>query len=273
MDTEQRMGSPVSVRIISSKKENDTTTTLRFELPHLESDILAGEFVMVWVPGLDEIPMSISFWEKPIAAITVKPIGEATEGLTNLEKGDWLGIRGPFGTHFSQDADHALIVGGGIGIAPFRPLVSSLLKMRKKVVLLVGARTENELILYDFEILKDSNFTLQITTDDGSRGRKGFATLVAQELIETQSFDRIYTCGPEIMMSKLYEITKSSGIEIEASLERYMKCGCGICGTCAIDPNGELVCLEGPVFSSKQLEKLGDFGHSYRDSTGQKKQY
>jgi dihydroorotate dehydrogenase electron transfer subunit len=75
------------------------------------------------------------------------------------------------------------------------------------------------------------------------------------------------------MMSKLYEIAKSHSIEIEASLERYMKCGCGLCGTCAIDPNGELVCLDGPVFSSKQLEKLGDFGQFYRDSTGQKQKY
>ena len=74
-------------------------------------------------------------------------------------------------------------------------------------------------------------------------------------------------------MAKLYDIAKSSGIKIEASLERYMKCGCGLCGTCAIDPNGELVCLDGPVFSSEQLKKLGDFGHSFRDSTGQKKQY
>jgi dihydroorotate dehydrogenase electron transfer subunit len=267
------MGSPVSVRILSSKEENDSTTTLQFELPHLERKISAGEFVMVWVPGLDEIPMSISFWEKPVAAVTVKSIGEATEGLAKLGAGDWLGIRGPFGTHFSLDSNQALLVGGGIGIAPLRPLVSSLLNKKKKVVLLVGARTENELILYDFEEINDPNFTLEIATDDGSRGRKGFATSVAQELIESYSFDRIYTCGPEIMMSKLNEIAKSEKIVIEASLERYMKCGCGLCGTCAIDPNGELVCVEGPVFSSEQLEKLGDFGHYYRDSTGQKKQY
>ncbi len=273
MDTEQRMGLPVSVRILSSEKENECTTTLRFELPHLERDILAGEFVMVWVPGLDEIPMSISFWEKPVAAITVKSIGDATKGLTNLEVGEWLGIRGPFGTHFSQSSEYALVVGGGIGIAPLRPLVTTLLKEQKKVVLLVGARTENELILYDFETLKNPNFTLLVATDDGSRGHKGYATSVSQDLIEGDSFDMIYTCGPELMMVKLHEIAKAQGIEIEASLERYMKCGCGICGTCAIDPNGDLVCLDGPIFSGKQLDKLGDFGHSYRDSTGQKKKY
>jgi dihydroorotate dehydrogenase electron transfer subunit len=267
------MGSPVSVRILSSKKENDSSTTLTFELPHLEHGIHAGEFVMVWIAGVDEIPMSISLWEKSVAAITVKSIGEATESLASLKEGDWLGIRGPFGTHFSQKAENALIVGGGIGIAPLRLLVVSLLNKKKKVTLLVGARTANELILYDFESLDDSNFTLEIVTDDGSRGRKGFATVIAEQLIENDSFDRIYTCGPEIMMAKLHEIAKSHNIEIEASLERYMKCGCGLCGTCAIDPNGELVCLDGPVFSSKQLEKLDDFGQFYRDSTGQKKKY
>ncbi|MCK5150568.1 MAG: dihydroorotate dehydrogenase electron transfer subunit [Candidatus Thorarchaeota archaeon] len=273
MDTEKRMGLPVSVRILSSEKENECITTLRFELPHLKRDILAGEFVMVWIPGLDEIPMSISFWEKPVAAITVKSIGDATKGLANQEVGEWLGIRGPFGTHFSQSSEHALVVGGGIGIAPLRPLVTTLLKEQKKVVLLVGARTENELILYDFETLKNPDFTLLIATDDGSRGRKGYATSVAQDLIMENDFDMIYTCGPELMMAKLYEIAKSKGIEIEASVERYMKCGCGICGTCAIDPKGQLVCVDGPVFSSKKLDALGDFGRSYRDSTGQKKKY
>jgi len=273
MDTEQCMGNPVSVRILRSEKEKEITTTIQFELRHLKDDIHAGEFVMIWVPGWDEVPMSVSYWKKPVAAITIKSIGDTTEALTNLEKGDWIGIRGPFGTRFSQNGENTLIVAGGIGIAPLRPLVDSLLSQKKKVVLVIGAKTESELILYDFESFKDSNFTLEIATDDGSRGRKGIVTSVAYELIENNSFDALYTCGPEVMMAKLHEIARNQEILFEASLERYMKCGCGLCGTCGIDPNGELVCLDGPVFSGKQLEKMGDFGHSFRDSTGRKKQY
>jgi dihydroorotate dehydrogenase electron transfer subunit len=75
------------------------------------------------------------------------------------------------------------------------------------------------------------------------------------------------------MMVGLHQLAKMQKIPFEASLERYMKCGCGICGTCGIDPNGELVCVDGPIFSGVQLEKMNDFGRSYRDSTGQRKKF
>ena len=273
MEVDQLMGSPRSVQIAEVHKENDTTTILEFDLSHLDCDIRAGEFLMIWVPGIDEIPMSVSSWKPPIGEITVKSIGEATRRLAGLSRRDWIGIRGPFGNHFDINAEHPLLVGGGIGIAPLRFLVQEFLKMKKEVYLIEGAKTRTELILYDFDNIDENHLHLVITTDDGSVGRTGYATDIAQELLEEYTFDRIYTCGPEIMMSKLHHLAKRHKIGIEASLERYMKCGCGICGTCGIDPCGELVCIDGPIFSGEHLDKMNDFGRSYRDSTGQKKEF
>ncbi len=270
MDIDRLAGSPHSVQIITAKRETDMAFTLEFDISYLDCDIHAGQFLMVWIPGVDEIPMSVSSWDPPIAGITVKIVGDATEKLAKFGKGDLIGIRGPFGNHFIQEGENALVIGGGVGIAPLRPLVYGLLEQMKDVSLVVGARTAAELILYDFENIKNDRFHLHISTDDGTAGQKGFATDIAKRLIEKQSFDKVYTCGPEIMMVRLHQIARQQGINFEASLERYMKCGCGICGTCGIDPCGELVCIDGPVFSGEQLDKMSDFGLSYRDSTGQK---
>ncbi|MDF1537417.1 MAG: dihydroorotate dehydrogenase electron transfer subunit [Candidatus Thorarchaeota archaeon] len=273
MDVEKLMGSPSSVQITEVTKENSSTTSLRFELPTAIKHIEAGQFVMVWVPGIDEIPMSVSYWKAPEVEITVKSIGEATENLCKLKKGDWIGIRGPFGKSFSSDSNNALLVGGGIGIAPLRPLVYNLLEKSTKVTLLIAAKTKEELVMYDFKESSNLGFSLRLATDDGSAGYKGFATEAVHDIINENAFDRMYTCGPELMMKGLHTIAKENGIAFEASLERYMKCGCGLCGTCGMDPNGELVCIDGPVFSGNQLAKMEDFGQSYRDSTGKRMQY
>ena len=155
MDIERLMGSAHSVKITQVKKENASTSTLEFEMQYLDGGIGAGQFLMIWVPGIDEIPMSVSLWNAPKGAITIKAIGEATNHLINLGKGDWIGIRGPFGNKFSTNAKRALIVGGGIGIAPLRPLVYDLLQEAKEVHLIAGAKSKDELILYDFEQLED----------------------------------------------------------------------------------------------------------------------
>ncbi len=273
MKTDHLMGSPHSVRITESRRENDSTVVLGFDLSYLNCEIHPGEFLMVWIPGVDEIPMSVSSWTPPIAEITVKSVGEATRELSSFNKGDWIGVRGPFGSQFDISAEHPLLIGGGIGIAPLRLLAQSFLRANKEIYLIAGAKTETELVLYDFEIIDDDRFHLIITTDDGSMGKKGYATDIAQELLKECTFDKMYTCGPEIMMFKLHLLAKQYNVKFEASLERYMKCGCGICGTCGIDPCGELVCIDGPIFSGNQLDKMSDFGRSYRDSTGQKKSF
>ncbi len=269
MDIEAAMGRPASVPITGRFVENQRSVTLRFDAPFKRFQ--PGQFVMVWIPGLDEIPMSISHWKPPETGITVLPIGDATRALAALSEGNLVGIRGPFGKGFKGRNDRALVVGGGIGAAPLRPLVYSLVEFRNKITVIVGAREKGDLLFADeFASLARMGVRLILSTDDGSAGFKGLATQAAEQLMQTETFDSIYTCGPELMMLGLYRLAARHKARIQASLERFMKCGCGLCGTCALDSEGKLVCIDGPVFSGRDLAKMDEFGIYRRNAVGSK---
>jgi dihydroorotate dehydrogenase electron transfer subunit len=272
MKMEELMGNPVSVQVSKVITETPRSKTLQFALKN-PIEFQPGQFVMVWVPGVDEIPMSISSWNPPEMGITVQSIGEATQALVSMSKGDWIGIRGPFGNPFSTNSKKALVVGGGVGVAPLRPLIYTLLDGGSEIIFVNAAKTKNELIYREeFERFRNPKFKVEIATDDGSLGFKGFATDAVSNLLDGNEFDRMYTCGPEVMMAGLYDHAKKGKIRFQASLERFMKCGCGICGTCAMDPTGQLVCADGPVFTGEQLAKLTNFGKYHRDAVGMKKE-
>jgi len=224
-------------------------------------DAKPGQFVMVWVPGVDEVPMSLSHIGE-IQGITVKKVGEATQALYNMEKGDKIGIRGPYGHGFIEKGRKALFVAGGIGIASLLPLIKAY-SGEKHVIL--AARTK-DLLLFQDEI--NGIAKLHIATDDGSLGFKGLATELMENLVDKQNFDIVYTCGPEKMMKGVYEICIEYGMDMQASLERYMKCGIGICDSCSI--NGYRVCRDGPVFDIGMLSKMDEFGKWKRNESGKK---
>ena len=112
------------------------------------------------------------------------------------------------------------------------------------------------------------NKKLNVTTDDGSYGIKGFTTNVLEKLLKEGKIKIVYTCGPEIMMKKVLELCNKYKVECEASLERYMSCAFGICGKCMI--NDKIVCIDGPIFNSKQLSNMSEFGKFARLKTGKK---
>ncbi|MFW9792817.1 MAG: dihydroorotate dehydrogenase electron transfer subunit [Candidatus Thorarchaeota archaeon] len=274
MNIDKLMGNLISVRISELVKETDTSLTILFELPNQEFEVKPGQFLMIWIPEVDEIPMSVSLWNPPNVGITVLPIGDATSSLCALQSGDWIGIRGPFGSSFTLDSKKALIVGGGIGMAPLRPLVYKLLEKGTNVTLLIAAKNKHELVyLVEFSKLSNEYFTLKTSTDDGSSGFKGLATEAVSRDLSLQEYDTIFTCGPELMMLGLYEQAKNADIQFQASLERFMKCGFGICGTCAMDPTGTLVCIDGPVYSGEQLSEITEFGKYHRDWVGLKERF
>ncbi|MFW9769765.1 MAG: dihydroorotate dehydrogenase electron transfer subunit [Candidatus Thorarchaeota archaeon] len=273
MNIEKLMGNQVSLQVFNVLKETERSRTIKVKISNPEFEVAPGQFFMVWIAGVDEIPMSISFWDRPNLGITVLPVGEATSALASLKERDWIGLRGPFGSSFDLNSKKALVVGGGIGMAPLRPLVYNLLERKSSVTLLIASKTKQELVFFDeFTRLSDKRFTLKVSTDDGSLGFKGFATEAVREELNIQDFDTVYTCGPELMMFGLFEQTKNQKVGFQASLERFMKCGCGICGTCAMDPTGTLVCVEGPVYSKEQLSEITEFGKYHRDSMGLKKE-
>jgi dihydroorotate dehydrogenase electron transfer subunit len=274
MSIENLMGNPRSVKVTEMVRETENTNTVIFNIKDFDFDFSPGQFLMIWIPGIDEIPMSISLWDPPKVGITVHSVGEATESLASLQQNDWIGLRGPFGSSFTLESQKALVVGGGVGIAPLRPLVYALLRKDIEVTMLIGARRKQELIFFEeFSLLPENKFVLRTSTDDGSEGFKGLATDAVKEILKENEYDTLYTCGPELMMYGLYDMVKDKKMSFQASLERFMKCGCGICGTCALDPTGSLVCVDGPVYTENYLSKISEFGKYHRDAVGEKKQF
>ncbi|MHA1942981.1 MAG: dihydroorotate dehydrogenase electron transfer subunit [Candidatus Thorarchaeota archaeon] len=272
MNVDKLMGNQISVQVTEIVAETDTACTILFKIADPEFKVAPGQFLMVWVPGVDEIPMSISLWDPPNVGITVLPIGHATTSLTTLQRGDWIGIRGPFGSSFNLESKRALVVGGGIGMAPLRPLVYQLLEKGTNVTILIAAKSKQELVfLEEFSRLSEKGLTVTTATDDGSSGFKGLAPNAVCNDLNIHDFDTVYTCGPELMMFRLFEQVSDSEVRFQASLERFMKCGSGICGTCAMDPSGTLVCVDGPVYTETQLSEITEFGKYHRDAMGLKK--
>ena len=265
---------PIPSRIYSveeAAKDRKTITVVNKEIARKAKP---GQFIMVWIPEVDEIPMGLSYIEKKKIAFTVHKVGEATNALHKMKKGDYVGIRGPYGTWFKKVEGKILIVGGGTGIAPLMPLIRELSKNKKtELTIINGAKTAEELLFASElrEIAKDKQKKVIFTTDDGTEGIKATATEIAKELFGEQKYNECYACGPEIMIKKMVEISKYYGIHMQASLERYMKCGIGICGSCILDPIGLRVCKDGPVFPIEILEKVNELGKYRRDSAGIKR--
>lgn len=243
--------------------ENPETKTFYLEKP-LEAE--PGQFIMVWLPGIGEKPMSLSgVGEKP--SFTVRSVGPFTRALHKLRPGEEVGIRGPYGKGFTTRGVKTILVGGGTGIAPLLPLAEKLVCKGSEIRVIQGAPTKDRLIFIEkFKELSRGNHT--ILTEDGSYGRSGVPTDILEKDLSEEEYDQVYTCGPEPMMREVYKITKRFGVQLQASLERYMKCAIGLCGHCCLDPTGWLVCRDGPVFNQEQLSKIKDFGYTNRDPTG-----
>jgi len=256
------MNYPKVVKIIETINETSDIKTIKFEYSEKTDP---GQFFMIWIPNVDEIPMSVSYIDEKIKGITFKRIGDASNALFKLKVGDKIGVRGPYGNGFKLHGKKLLFVAGGTGIAMIAPSVESAITNKKKTTIILGARNKNELFFENR--IKKCGAELLVCTDDGSKGFKGFVTDLAKDIIPKNKFDLILTCGPEKMMKKLFEISKK--ISFQASLERYMKCGFGICGQCCVG-EGLRVCKEGPVFDEKTLKKIEDFGIFKRDAAGRK---
>lgn len=118
--------------------------------------------------------------------------------------------------------------------------------------------------------MKKAGAKTMVSTDDGSEGQKGFVTELLHALLQKEKIGKICTCGPEIMMKKVVELSDDFKIPCEISLERYMKCGLGICGQCCVDPLGIRMCTEGPVIKKETAKKITEFGKYRRDASGRR---
>ena len=206
------MNIPTITPILKSTEETKDVKTITFRYP---GPALPGQFFMIWIPGVDEIPMSVSYISETNKGITFRRIGEATHALYQLQKGNKIGVRGPYGNGFNLHGKHLLFVGGGTGIAMLAPAVENAQKKKLESTVIIGAKTNHELFFE--ERLRRIGTTVLTTTDDGSTGYKGFASKLAKELLQNEKFDAVYTCGPELMMKTLLLSCKT--IPFQASLE------------------------------------------------------
>jgi dihydroorotate dehydrogenase electron transfer subunit len=258
-----------TTRILSVKTESPTVKTFTFK-DKVCARAKSGQFLMLWIPSVDEIPLSIlDANEDGAVSVAVKKVGEATQALHSKKVGEIVGLRGPFGNSFTLKGGKILMVGGGTGTAPLLFLAKKLASKAAKMVFVIGAKTKEELLFIDKleEVCIEGN--LVATTEDGSYGIKCLATTPLESLLAKEKFDMIYACGPEQMMRKTLDLAEKHGITLEASLERLMRCAIGLCGSCVVGKYR--VCRDGPVFTASQLkEAKSEFGVSKRDFSGKR---
>jgi len=247
--------------------ETPTVRTLYFKDSVL-ANVLPGQFAMVWIPGVNELPMSVMVSDvKDQAALTVRKRGKSSTALYNLSEGQQIGVRGPYGNSFEIKDGNILLIGGGTGLVPLMRLIK-FSKPSNQITVLMGSQTKDEVFFEETakKLIHEKTHEIIPITEDGSYGEKGYVTDVLEKLLEENTYDAIYTCGPELMMYKTVQMANKKGIFVQASLERMMKCGVGICGSCCV--NDDLVCRDGTVFNGDYLSAKSEFGHSHRTKSG-----
>ena len=268
MNAIQDVMAPVVYRIEKIRRETHDTRTLELkDIANGALSFLPGQFNMLYVFGMGEIPVSISGDPaKPDTLLhTIRGVGPVSDAALRLKPGSALGIRGPFGNHWPLNesaGSDVVIIAGGIGLAPLRPALYALLLNREKfgkIVLLYGARTPED-ILFRVELERwrsrldlDVTVTLDHATSEW-RGNVGFVTAMIHRAHFAPEHAVAFVCGPEVMMRYSAMELLKRGMEeqnIYISMERNMKCAVGFCGHCQFGP--VFVCKDGPVFPFAQI--------------------
>jgi NAD(P)H-flavin reductase len=264
---------PVPFTVRQAQRETGDTFTLVLEPPQGVSGVFPfspGQFNMLYVFGVGEVPISISGDPaRPEALVhTIRAVGAVTRAMQRLSRGDVVGVRGPFGAPWPVDQAHGqdvVLVAGGIGLAPLRPALYHVLLHRGqygRVVLLYGARTPRD-ILFARELKEwrgRFDMEVEVTVDRATIEWQGSVGVVTK-LVDRAPFDPASTmaflCGPEIMMRFAVLALQRRGVDdqgVFVSMERNMKCGVGLCGHCQLGP--VFVCRDGPVFRYDQIASL-----------------
>lgn len=264
----------VPARVVKVEKETHDTFTLQLEAMNGRglSRFAPGQFSMLYVFGVGELPISISGDpERPERlTYTVRSVGQATYALVTRKPEEAIGVRGPFGTSWpltSARGKDVVIVAGGIGLAPLRPAIYSILRHRgdyNRLILLYGARSPRDMLykkeLAAWSYLPDTQI-LQ-TVDYGGvswRGHVGVVTTLFRYLRLQPRQTSAFICGPEIMMRYVVRELETRGVadtDIHISMERNMKCGVGFCGHCQLGPH--FICKDGPIFTFRQMRPWMD---------------
>jgi NAD(P)H-flavin reductase len=260
---------PLPFRVAARRQDTVDTWTLTLEPSDRGFAVAPGQFVMVYVFGVGEVPISVSGPpEQPgePVVLTVRAVGAVTHAICSSEPGTVLGLRGPLGNCWPIEnaaGGDVVVVAGGIGLAPLRPVVLHTLAHRdsyQNVWVLYGARTPQDLLYRDELEAWRYDVGVDVTVDAADTtwsGRVGVVPkLVAQADFRPEAA-RAFVCGPEVMIDFTVEALRERGVPDERiflSLERDMRCGVGLCGHCQLGPT--LICRDGPVYTQAQVAEL-----------------
>jgi dihydroorotate dehydrogenase electron transfer subunit len=229
--------------------------------PRIAESVKPGQFVLVWTPGGEEIPLSVSLVDGEEIGFTVKQFGEGSKALLARKEGDFVGVRGPFGNGFDLNHERVLIIGGGVGIAN----LSLIPNYHDFFDVILSVSSKSGLIL---ERAFSSAKRKWVAASDGSGNFSGRGTVLLDQLLEKEKYDCVLSCGPEKMLESVLNVCEKHSLKCQLSLERIMKCGIGVCGHCAMDPDGWLVCKDGPVAYGDKIRSFTEFSRYSRNQSG-----
>lgn len=247
-------------RVLKVTSAAPGTFILSFHSPELSRTVRAGQFVNIRVhDGIDPLlrrPFSIHRTEGDTAEVLFQRIGKGTALLAQSEPGSDIDLLGPLGNGFNLEDpsfETAVLVGGGLGVAPFPIATAALRRAEKKIITLIGARTSALII--------DANLTdVRVATDDGTRGFHGTVVDLAWQMFSAEKIERprLFGCGPSPMLRALAALALTWDIRCEVSLEGQMACGIGICQGCPVEVVSReqkyaLMCKDGPVFNTREI--------------------
>ena len=253
---------------------------LKFIIQHAE--IMPGQFFMLNFNGCQK-PFSVYSYKKTDlstgeVSFMIENRGSCSNKMLDACPGDYFGLTGPLGCGFNLNSySRFLLLGGGIGVAPvlFAAEYLSYNSINSSgITVIIGENTAPKIIYKDAidKLHAGGRTSCSLYTVDGSCGSKGFPTDNLQKILSDKSFDTVLICGPEKMITACLKYTDTliKDKDIQICMERYMKCGLGLCGSCVIDNIGLRVCAEGPVFNYNLLRNSKEFGFYKRDSSGTK---
>lgn len=235
---------PKIVKVRRRIDHNDDNVSLILDY---RLDFLPGQFLMIWLPGVNEKPFSIAGQDDDGLWLSIRRRGDFSSRLADLQEGGQLGVRGAYGNPFRL-VEKCCLVGGGIGLACVAPIAD----LYPDAPILYGENTATSQI-YAERFPKAAFYTM-----DGTGGRKGFPTDDLESTIRKQGCEMVYGCGPEPMLKAMVTVCQSLDVPCQVSVERYMKCGIGVCGQCVCGK--QRVCTDGTIFDGAAIVNNPDFG-------------
>jgi len=247
-------------RVETVEEVGENIFTLTFTSPLISQEILPGQFVNIkgnqYTDPLLRRPFSVYLAEQDRLSIIFNVIGRATTLFRNMKIGDSLDVLGPLGVPYDYDSPTfhtAVLMAGGLGVAPFGILTSYLKRSSKTIITLLGAQTSKRIVTHHLE-------GVRISTDDGSSGMRGTVVDLARTIFHTVKLNqpKIFACGPNKMLEATARMADEFAVSCEVSLEGPMACGFGICQGCPVEIVGQerkysLMCKDGPVFDSRSI--------------------